>query len=548
MLPARRLKAAVLIALFALAWFGNIQHRDLFQTDEGRYAEIPREMVASGDWITPRLDGFKYFEKPILQYWATAVVYEAFGDHHWTARLWTALTGFLSILLVGFAGARLFGERAGWLGAAALAGSVYYIIMGHFNALDMGLAFFMALNLFGFLLAQQAAPGSREEHGWMLASWAAAALAVLTKGLIGIVLPGGVLVVYTLLTRDWAVWKRLRLVTGTLVFLLVSVPWFVAVSRHNPQFLHFFFIHEHFERYLTRIHHRYGPWWYFFPILLLGVLPWVWQSLLALREGIRMPERATDRLDSAYFLWLWVVVIFVFFMPSDSKLPSYILPIFPALALLMGREISRRDGHGVSWAAVITGGLAVIGLIFSPRIAHQGHGAAEMALYARLVPWAVGSLVLMLVAALAAFIAVRRRHAVAAAFVLCGGWFLATQCVTTGAAVLDPIYSTHSLVQQLSAIPPSDIPFYSVREYEQSLPFYLKRKVTVVAYQGELAFGMAQAPDHWIHDMPTFEQRWRQGGRAYAMMSRQEFENLAQAGLPMRVVARDPRRVIVERP
>jgi 4-amino-4-deoxy-L-arabinose transferase-like glycosyltransferase len=150
-----RAKSLLILALFALVWFGNLQYRDLFQTDEGRYAEIPREMLVSGDWVTPKLDGFKYFEKPPLQYWTTAATYWVFGLHNWTARLWSALTGFFGVLLTWFVGRRLYDARTGWGAALVLASSLYYGFMGHFNSLDMGLAFFMSANLFCFLLSQR---------------------------------------------------------------------------------------------------------------------------------------------------------------------------------------------------------------------------------------------------------------------------------------------------------------------------------------------------------------------------------------------------------
>ncbi|MGH8731979.1 MAG: ArnT family glycosyltransferase, partial [Burkholderiales bacterium] len=113
----RRAVLAAMLSLFAVVWFGNIESRKLIKPDEGRYAEVPREMVASGDWLTPRLNGIKYFEKPPLQYWATATAYSAFGLHHWTARLWSALTGLLGIFVIWFTGRRLYGEPAGILTA-----------------------------------------------------------------------------------------------------------------------------------------------------------------------------------------------------------------------------------------------------------------------------------------------------------------------------------------------------------------------------------------------------------------------------------------------
>src|SRR5262249_4400823 len=183
-----------------------------------RYAEIPREMVASGDWLTPRLNDFKYFEKPPLQYWATAAFFEVFGEHDWAARLWTALTALAGIALAYAFANRVYGPPAGGLAAAILVASPLYVLLGQINTLDMGVTLFLSAAIFAFAL------------GRMYWFWAACALAVLSKGLIGIVLPGGAIAVYILAKWDWALLKRMRLLTGGLLFLAIAAPWVVAVS------------------------------------------------------------------------------------------------------------------------------------------------------------------------------------------------------------------------------------------------------------------------------------------------------------------------------
>ena len=237
-----RSRVAWLLAVVALLWFVNLDLRNLAEADEGRYTEIPREMLASGNWLTPRLNNLKYFEKPALQYWATAAAFAVFGEHIWTARLWNALTGFFGIGLVFFAGRRLFGTQAGTYAALILASSVLYVVAGHIITLDMGVTFFMNLGVIGFVLAQQPTAGSRENWLWMHLAWAAFALALLSKGLIGLVLPGAALVAYTLMQRDWVMWRRLHLVSGLTLFFALGAPWFVAVTLANPEFFHFFFI------------------------------------------------------------------------------------------------------------------------------------------------------------------------------------------------------------------------------------------------------------------------------------------------------------------
>jgi 4-amino-4-deoxy-L-arabinose transferase-like glycosyltransferase len=300
-------------------------------------------MVASGDWLTPRLNGYKYFEKPPLQYWATAASFRIFGVNEWAARLWPGLTGFLGVLLVFWAGNRLFGPPAGLLGAAVTASCFLYAVVGDLLTLDMALSFFMSAAVLAFAVAQRE-PGEAGRRRWMLVAWAAMALAVLTKGLVGAVLPIGAAGVYVLVQRDWKLLSRLELVRGGLLFLAIAAPWFVLVSLANPEFPRFFFIHEHFERFLTKEHDRYQPAWYFLPVLLLGMVPWIVALVPALRSAWRRAAPPAG-FDAQRFLLLWCAVVFVFFSASDSKLVPYILPLFPALAPLIGdylRSAGRR--------------------------------------------------------------------------------------------------------------------------------------------------------------------------------------------------------------
>ncbi|MEO8165060.1 MAG: phospholipid carrier-dependent glycosyltransferase, partial [Betaproteobacteria bacterium] len=326
---------AVLLLLFGITWFSNLDYRSLVRPDEGRYAEISREMAVTGDWITPRLNDIKYFEKPPLQYWMTAAAYNAFGVHEWTARLWAALTGFLGVLVVGFAGARLFGRDAGFCAGVVLGSSLLYATIGHMNTLDMGLTFCLTLGLLGFLLAQHGATPPRAARWWMRLTWAAIGLAFLSKGLIGLVLPGAAITIYALIQRDLSMVRRLHLMSGIPIVLAIALPWIVAVSVTNPEFPHFFFIHEHFQRFATQVHHRTAPWWYFIPILIAGMLPWTPVLGPALVAGWKRDATETS-FKQRRFLLIYAAVIFVFFSASQSKLASYILPIFPALALLIG--------------------------------------------------------------------------------------------------------------------------------------------------------------------------------------------------------------------
>jgi 4-amino-4-deoxy-L-arabinose transferase-like glycosyltransferase len=225
------------------------------------------------------------------------------------------------------------------------------VAIGHMSTLDMGVTFCMTLGLAGFLLAQRTDVGERESRLWMLAAWAAMGFAVLSKGLIGLVLPGAAMAVYAAIERDLSFLKRLRPVSGLAVLLAVTLPWFIAVSLANPEFPRFFFIHEHFERFLTQTHHRVEPWWYFIAVLALGMLPWTGVLAVSATPTWRADQGAAD-FRSRRFLLIYAAVIFVFFSLSQSKLSSYILPIFPALALLIGDALQRMRGRTLFWSIV----------------------------------------------------------------------------------------------------------------------------------------------------------------------------------------------------
>jgi 4-amino-4-deoxy-L-arabinose transferase-like glycosyltransferase len=530
---------AALLAL-ALVWFGTIDYRKLVKPDEGRYAEISREMALSGDWVTPRLNGLKYFEKPPLQYWATAVAFEAFGPAEWTARLWTALTGFLGVLLAGFTARRLFGPTAALYAVAILASSLLYLTMAHVNTLDMGLSFFLEVAICGFLLAQD---GNRR---WMLAAWAGLALAVLSKGIVALVLTGGTLVLYSLLSRDWTPWRRFEFLRGLPLFLLIAAPWFIAVSLANPEFPRFFFIHEHFERFLTTSHRRTAPGWYFVPILLLGALPWTSMALQALPQA--WAKRAIPEFQARRFLLLWCLVVFAFFSVSQSKLPSYILPLFPALALLLADFLNRMSRRALLGHIGVVALVALACLFLAPQIAKRADEITPPEMVEPYARVAVASAAIWLVGTLAAFALAWRQRRTPAILVLAVASLLASFGILLGHENLNRSSSAYFVASQVKPLLKPGVPFYSVRVYDQTLPFYLDRTVTLVRYRDEFSFGQDHEPGKWIPTEAEFRQRWLADRDAFALLEPDVFDSLRQSGLPMVEVARDTRRIIVRKP
>lgn len=562
----------LLLAVFSVLWFSNLEYRKLVKPDEGRYAEIPREMVADGDWVTPRLNGFKYFEKPPLQYWTTAIAYEAFGDHQWTSRLWDALTGFAGVLLIWFAGARLFGRDAGRYAALLLGSSFLYTAMGHINTLDIGVTFFITLGILGLLLAQQEGAAASTQRNWMYVAWAALGLAVLSKGLIGIVLPGAALVLYSFFQRDLGIWKRMHWLAGLAIFFAVTAPWFYLVIKANPQFAWFFFWHEHIERFLTTIHHRYQPWYYFVPILLFGILPWtfimfstLWRTwgdsarqesfVFSYWRGFRVPRA----FNPQRYLFIWIVFVYLFFSKSDSKLPSYLLPIFPSLALLMGWQLAAMEPRRVFRQLLPVLPVLVILLGVTFFAARFGDNPVQVQMYSAYAHWLQAGVAIWMLGLGAALLWLRRGSKTTALTVLAFASLVAAILATSGYNTVARERSAYHIADAIRAQVKPGEPFYSVFMYEQTLPFYLKRTLTLVEFQDEMAFGIRReredieagikpGPARYIPDLVGFAKAWNKDKEALAITPVFFYPHVQELGIPMKEIYRDHQFIVVEKP
>ncbi len=541
-----------LVIVVAVIWFSNLEYRKLIKPDEGRYAEIPREMVASGDWVTPRLNDLKYFEKPPLQYWATATAYTVFGEHQWTSRLWTGLTGFAGILLVWFAGLRLFGREAGGYAAMLLGSSFLYAMMGHINTLDMGVTFFLTLGIVGLLLGQ-AEPDARKQRNWMLLAWAGLALAVLSKGLMGLVLPGAAMFIYVVSQRDLSVLKRMHWLPGLSLFFLITAPWFYLVMKANPEFFQRFFIYEHYLRFTTKVHDRYQPWYYFIPILLAGMLPWTLLMIDTLLRTWKSGARVADVFSPARFLLIWAVFIYVFFSMSGSKLPSYLLPMFPALALLMGKQLVEMNTRKLFWLIAPILPLTLLGLCLAPFTARLADTPLQMQVYGEYAAWLFAASLVLSLGVIAALVLLRRQHSgtepkPVAVLVLSLSFLIAAQLGTSGYNTIAKERSAYYVAEAIRPYVKPNEPIYSVANYEQTLPFYLKRTFTLVDYRDEMDFGIMQEPQRWIPDIASFAKVWQAQPAALAIMPVSIYPQLQQLNFDMRIIYRDTQLIVVSKP
>lgn len=543
----------LLAAAFLAIWLGTLGYRHLIPTDEGRYAEIAREMFASGDWVTIRYNALKYFEKPPLQMWGTALAYTLFGIGDWQARLFTALSGIAGIAFTMQAAARWWGKRTAVITGLVLASAPMWNVGSHFNSLDMGVAGCMTMALAALLMAQHPDATRSQQRNWMWGCWASMALAVLSKGLIGVVLPGFVLVVYTLAARDWALWKRLHLLTGLIVFFAVAAPWFVLISARNPEFAWFFFVHEHFQRFTSTVHNRNAPLWYFVPLLLAGFLPWLAQlpgaARLAFSRNRMDITRARNAFRPTLMLGLWAILIFAFFSISDSKLPGYIFPIIPALAILAALVLEHISERAWRWQLRTFLALALIGLAASGYVATMSSGMYPNAVFSRFAVFlAVGFAVGAAFTWCALRLANRRFESITA---FACAWFLTFTVALLGHEAFGRSMSGIDLVPAVKPWLKPDVPFYAVERLDHTMPFYLGTPTIMVQEPDELAFGTEQEPSKWVPTTEAFIARWQEvgkaGGQAVAMMGPGTYDRLAAQGVPMIVIARDARRVIVRR-
>lgn len=513
---------ALLAVLSAILFGATLGQRSLWEPDEGRYAEIPREMLVTGDYVTPRLDGVKYFEKPPLMYWLTAASIRVFGYSQTAVRLWPALFAVFGCLAAYVAGRSLYDRKTGLLAAAVLATSLLYFFLAEILILDMAVSVLLSTALFAFLLGVRL-PG-RAGRRYLMVFYVAAALALLTKGLVGIVIPGLVIGMWMLVTNNWSTILRMRLPLGLLVFLVISAPWHILVSMTNPEFPYFYFIHEHFLRYATMEAGRYQPVWFFLPILALGLFPWVGFVPQSIRFALPRSWSRRDGAQTEIFLLIWAVAITLFYSFSKSKLIPYILPVLPPLALLLGHWLAnvwdqaqiRRLKPGLYALLSISLVLAALLVLLPTGIIKGASTQTAVAGLGNYLYLIAGALVLL---GLVPVLFMRRGTVpgVITATIVCMALFLSISSLSLKG--LDPQRSVKPIAQILKQqLRPQDrvVAFHT---YPQALPYYLRRRITIAGWRGELQFGAKhQDTRHILIDDAELIKLWNSATHVYVVM------------------------------
>jgi len=487
-------KAVVLFILPLLLYIATLEYMPLVEPDEGRYGLIPQEMNLAGDYVTPKLKGVDYFEKPVLEYWGTALCLKIFGDNAFASRLFVALCAWGCIILVYRMGRRFHGEKTGVYCAALLSTTIYHFAMGRAHVLDMPLSFFVCMAIWS---CYRFIADDIHKRIWLYLAYFFAGLAFLTKGLIGIVFPFAVAFFYMLFTKRYRFIFRLVSPLGILILAAVAGPWLYLVQKANPDFFHFFFIREHLQRFTTTVHNRYEPFWFFIPILFAGFIPWLGYLPEAIR-GMRPKIRTVFKRDEIIFLFTWAGFIMLFFSASSSKLVPYIAPVFIPLSVMAGHifrnydDTVRLSGHINTSVFTVVPALIQIFALAAGIILLPIFDKGSQISFAAWIPWIIAPVAVLFLLAVVPGLARRKLHA---------GWFFSIYFITAllYASMLVPVTkyitpykSSWPIVQAIKQNVPAGAVPVQFKMSSYGVDFYLKMRTPVVDDYGELDYGVAK--------------------------------------------------------
>jgi 4-amino-4-deoxy-L-arabinose transferase-like glycosyltransferase len=548
----------ILILASAALFYLPLGSRALWNSDEGRYAEIAREMLELKDWISPHLNYVLYFEKPPLMYWLTAASLAVFGQNEFAARFWCATFGLFTVCITYLLGKHWKGERAGLLAGGILATSLLFFVLTQFLVLDMALTFWLTLALYAASrMLMERLPDKVKRYTDLLAL--AMAGGILTKGLVALVFPVLVLALTVAYTRLWGQARKMSWQPAFILTLFITAPWFVVVSVKHPIFPYFFFIHEHVARFLTTVHHRTEPFYFFIVALLAGFFPWTVFLPAALAAAFKHHGIQMKRDPVLALLVIWSMFVLLFFSVSQSKLVGYILPVFPALALVVAgafdetfeeERMSKWVERGVVAlivifvAAVMVLKLPQTAVFFKDPIAQvvRSHGDALSLLLGCGVSILVGVWGM--------------RQSMASLGGVMIVQVLLLSALASLSSALDPYLSNKGLARILaySEAPGDRVICYAIpyEDLVQSLLFYAKRRIVIQGPPGELELGRdqaADAPEWFLHD-PGVADAFRQSPKGTWVVTNEGIAKLvraAQSPDPFDLVGREGELVLLHK-
>ena len=324
----------LILALVFLCLFLFIFHlgpRPIWDIDEGMHASTSKDMVLSGDWVTPTFNGKSFYDKPVLHNWFVALSLLVFGFTEFAARFPAALLGLGCVMLTYLLGREMSSPKVGFVSGVILATNGEVIILSRTVVHDISLGFFVTLALLSFYMGFK---NEKHRRCYVLLFYASSGFAVLAKGPLGVLLPVLIAGIFLLLQGKMRFLREMVSGWGILIFLAIAAPWYVLISLNNKDYAGYFFIHQNLMRFLSPRAQHHAPFYYYFPALLGGFFPWSCFLPLALYRSLRGGLRKMG--EGTAFLMIWFVVVFVFFTMASSKLSTYLLPLFPAASLLVG--------------------------------------------------------------------------------------------------------------------------------------------------------------------------------------------------------------------
>jgi len=382
------------MAICLILFFFNLGDRALWDIDEGMHAATSKDMVLTGDWLTPQYNGEKFYDKPPLHNWLVAISFMIFGFTEFAARLPAALLGLGCVMVTYLMGRRIFGSTAAFLSAAVLATSAEYLVLSRVVVHDISLAFFITLALALFFMGYN---NEKHRRRLFLLGYAAMGFSVLAKGPVGVLLPVTIIGLFLIFKKQLNFLKQMQVGWGVLIFLAVSAPWYILISLNDPEYLNYFFIKQNFGNFFSKEVRHPEPIYYYIPVLMGGMFPWSTFLPLALFRGFR--ARETTSTDGTLFALIWFAVIFIFFSIANSKLGTYILPLFPAAALLVGallhdllKDSSTGFDKGIFYSylpLVIILPSALLYIIFFPPVNLKADSGIELKWIYYLAAWLV---------------------------------------------------------------------------------------------------------------------------------------------------------------
>jgi 4-amino-4-deoxy-L-arabinose transferase-like glycosyltransferase len=484
---ARNVLAAILTAVVVgICLFSGLSAIGLVGPDEPRYAWIARNMAERGNWVTPILYGQPWFEKPILYYWGAAIGFKFLHSPEWASRLPSSLAALAAALAMAWLARRFYDARTAWAVLLIFPSCIGVVAFARAAAPDMLFSASLALALATaatiaerngcFRGDSEPRTGADKLALVFLGAWIG--VATLAKGPAGIILAGGAVLLWAVMTRHWRTALRMLHPLAILSFCIVALPWYALCAERNPGFVRAFILQQNFERYLTPVFEHRQPFWFFVPIILLGLLPWTALLGGTLCDGWRIWREKSYARSPGVFVASWSIFPVIFFSVSQSKLPGYVLPAFPPLALILARSFVRAKEQTPRMAQWLAGGTAILWLAICASGAHwldrlPSQGLQPPALHE------LQSVLLWWGAATAAAILIlggMRKFTVALLICAASIASLAAYAQRRVLPELDPFLSTRALAQIVPAplpMSPREIPLIGIsRSCEYGLRFY----------------------------------------------------------------------------